>query len=294
MLQQQQAHSNTFQNILSEMLQACASNNAEAFLSSFKQLQNLQQQPTTELVIGTSCTNSDPSPDASPQVQCSTSTFVASSTSNENSKTCPTQSTPRKKKSNKIPKRYTQLRKQLRDCDHFSENYFVFNSTLTNPSDDQIASSKQQKRNSSIKRSNKVTTEKDSSIVSRKDVKQRRLSKSSESESSLPSSSVNSSNSTPSSQNEQPSIPMYSIINNESLATCQTPSFDEQFQQLVSSWMTVQQYTFQQQQQQPYSQPTASNDEYNALDSTLFQVDFESLPQSENYCTFNLFTESFL
>ncbi|KAF0973157.1 hypothetical protein FDP41_008364 [Naegleria fowleri] len=305
---QRQQTMNDFQHILKEMIVACANNNPDAFLSSYKQLLTIQQQQQLYCTSSTCPSVVNHSPDHSPPLATSTNSSSDCSNSSliegeDSSTTLSKESLKKinpkanKKKKNKVPKRYTQLRKQLRDCDHFSDYYFVFNSETT------AIPKKLKINNSSIKRSNKVIEEyspieeessqsNSSSNESRKR-KQRKVS----SDSYLPALTEVSSTTIAPLDTTQEVVPNVSTtVCNDTNATCQPEIFEDQFQELVSSWMTVQQFMNSSQPDQQVSVSDFSElpSDVNDLDTSLFVADFQDMPQSNTFCSFNLFPEDFL
>ncbi|KAF0973175.1 hypothetical protein FDP41_008382 [Naegleria fowleri] len=118
----------------------------------------------------------------------------------------------------KISGRYTQLRKQLRQCNHFTENYFVLEVNPSNTSSQQAM--KQQKRNQRKKRKQQTHTAKTSSCKPRsKKVKQEKPCMENTRDSSLDATSPEQPPSTLSTQEPQPTVENFNINNSESSST---------------------------------------------------------------------------
>ncbi|KAG2372973.1 hypothetical protein C9374_013003 [Naegleria lovaniensis] len=140
-----------FQQLLCEMITACAKNDPNAFLSSYQTLQQQyhsigpqQQKPSQESISENPCPSSVTSSESKIQIIEHSTCALSSSSSDE-------RSVDHDSKPKKISKRYTKLRKQLKACENFKDNYFVFSTTTTSKPANSAQGKK--KRNSAKKRS---------------------------------------------------------------------------------------------------------------------------------------------
>ncbi|KAG2377794.1 hypothetical protein C9374_008879 [Naegleria lovaniensis] len=180
-----------FQQLMLEMINACAMNDPNAFLNSYQALQQQFQSCPQQ----SSQTSEKQCPSSESKI-----TFV--------------QDSEDKKSTKKVSKRYTKLRKQLKSCENFKDNYFVFSTTTQTTKD-----SGKKKRNAAKKRSK----ENDSSSTSGSDHEE---------------------SSRVTSDSKKRKVTEISNQNNSSDTSSAVldSSTEQQYQQLMNSWITLQQF----------------------------------------------------
>ena len=190
-----------FQQLVCEMIAACAKNDPNAFLSSYQTLrQQLQstvcEQPSSEI-------SENPS-------NLSESKIVQDSTFDHNHVVDEEQLTNSK---TKVSKRYTKLRKQLKACENFKDNYFVFSTTTTKDSHGKKKRNATKKRSKEGEESSSSGSEQESSPNLTTDSKKRKVT-------------------------EIPTDQSSSLETTSSLTM--DSSFDQQYQQLMNTWVAQQ------------------------------------------------------